>query len=88
MMLFGLAKERYIATIASIALLVDFTRITLYFGQGFLSDEYLYLIPILLVIAYIGSWIGKKIVNTLPTEILRTIILIGIIIMSILLGWE
>lgn len=88
MTLFGLAKERYIATIASIALLVDFTRIPFYFGQGFLSREYLQLIPVLLIIAFVGSWIGKKIVNIIPTEILRKVILIGIIVMSMWLGWQ
>lgn len=88
MTLFGLAKERYIATIASIALLVDLTRIPLYFGQGFLSREYIHLIPILLIIAFIGSWIGKKVVNIIPTEILRRAILIGIIVMSLWLGWQ
>lgn len=88
MTLFGLSKERYIATIASIALLVDFTRIPLYFSQGFLSHEYFYLISILLLIAFIGSYIGKKIVGILPSELLKKIILIGIIIMSVLLGWQ
>jgi uncharacterized protein len=86
MILFGLSKERYIATIASIALLVDITRIPLYFSQGFLSREFFYLIPILFLIAFIGSWIGKKIVAHIPSQILRTIILIGIIFMSIWLG--
>jgi len=88
MTLFGLARERYIATIASIALLVDFTRIPLYFGQGFLSTEYLPLIPVLLVIAFVGSYIGKKIVGHIPTELLRRIILMGIIVMSLWLGWQ
>ena len=88
MTLFGLSKERYIATIASIALLVDFTRIPLYFGQGFLAREYLFLIPILFVIAWVGSWIGRKIVSRIPVETLRKIILSGIVIMSIFLGWQ
>jgi uncharacterized protein len=88
MTLFRLEKERYIATIASITLLVDFTRIPLYFGQGFLSREYYIYIPILLVIAFIGSYIGKYIVSKISTETLRKIILIGIILMSIWLGWQ
>jgi uncharacterized protein len=88
MTMFGLTRERYIATIASIALLVDFTRIPLYFGQGFLSSAYYYLIPILLIIAWIGSYIGKKIMKHIPTEYLRKIILIGIILMSLLLGLQ
>lgn len=88
MTMYGLEKERYIATIASIALLVDFTRIPIYFWQGFLSKEYYIYIPFLLIIAFIGSWIGRWIVSKIPTEILRKIILLGIIIMSIWLGWQ
>lgn len=88
MTFFWLAKERYIATIASIALLVDFTRIPLYFSQGFLSREYLPLIPVLFLIAWIGSYIGKQLVLKIPTEILRKIILIAIIIMSTYLSWQ
>ncbi len=85
MTLFGLSRERYIATIASIALLVDITRIPVYFGQGFLSTEYLWMIIPLFVLAYIGSYIGKKIVARIPSDILRKIILIAIIIVSLLL---
>lgn len=85
MTLFGLTRERYIATIASVALLVDFTRIPLYFGWGFLSREYLYLLPILCVIAFAGSWIGKYIVSKIPTELLKKIILISIICISLVL---
>jgi uncharacterized membrane protein YfcA len=85
MTLFGLSRERYIATIASIALLVDITRIPVYFGQGFLSTEYLWMIIPLFVLAYIGSYIGKKIVARIPSDILRQIILIAIIIVSLLL---
>lgn len=88
MTLFGLSRERYIATIASIALLVDLTRIPLYFGQGFLSWEYLWYIPVLFVIAFVGSYIGKKIVARIPSDILRRIILIGIIVLSGMLVWQ
>ena len=53
MTLFGLKKEVYVSTIASIALLVDFTRIPIYFGNGFLETQYFWYIPILFVIAFI-----------------------------------
>lgn len=86
--LFGLSRERYIATIASIALLVDFTRIPLYFGQGFLSREFFIYIPILLVMAFVWSYLGKKIVQYIPTERLRKIILISIMMISISLIWQ
>ena len=84
MTLFGLKKEVYISTIASIALLVDFTRIPLYFGNGFLEKEYFWYTPILFVIAFLGSYIGKKIVTRVDAIFLKKIILVGIIVMSTL----
>lgn len=88
MILFGLSKERYIATIASIALLVDFTRIPIYFWQGFLSREYFVYIPILFFISLGGSFVWKKIVGMIPVEILRKIILLSILFMSVYIWWQ
>lgn len=88
MTLFWLSKERYIATIASLALLVDFTRIPLYFSQWFMDSDYYMYIPVLFIIAFIGSWIGKQIVQRIHTEVLRIIILYAIIIVSGLLAYQ
>ena len=85
MTLFGLKKEVYVSTIASIALLVDFTRIPIYFGNGFLETQYFWYIPILFVIAFIWSFIGKKIVARVETVLLKKIILCGIILLSLVL---
>jgi uncharacterized membrane protein YfcA len=75
---FSLPKEQYIATIASIALIVDATRIPLYFGNGFLPPDKLVLIPFLFVVAFLGSHIGKYIVQKIPEQLWRRIILIAI----------
>ena len=85
---FGLSKESYIATIASVALLVDFTRIPVYFGQWFLDTEHLKMIPVLFIIAFVGSWIGKKVIKRIPWEQLRTFIYIAIILASSLLMYQ
>ena len=85
---FNLPKEQYIATIASIALLVDVTRIPLYFGQGFLHYDYLVYIPILFLIAFIGSYIGKKIIAKVEQKILKKIILVAIMILSLFLSYQ
>src|SRR3989338_9094645 len=53
---FGLPKETYIATAAAIALAVDVTRLPVYFAEGFLSAQYVWMIPILFVIALSGSF--------------------------------
>lgn len=80
---FALPKEQYIATIALVALIVDATRIPLYFWQWFLERQYYFLIPLLLLIALIGSYIGRKIVKSISEQIFRKVILIGIIILSL-----
>lgn len=88
MSLFWLRKESYIATIASIALLVDITRIPVYFGQWFMEPQYYWYIPLLFVIAFLGSRIGKQIVKRINAPLLRKIILISIILVSGLLVWQ
>jgi len=80
---FNLKKERYIATAAAIALAVDLTRIPIYFSGGFLTNQYYYFIPILLVVAFAGSFVGKKIVNKIPQNIFRKIVLILIALISL-----
>ena len=85
MTLFWLKKEVYISTIASIALLVDFTRIPIYFKNGFLDATYFWYIPALFFIAFLGSFIGKKIVAYVNSELLKKIILVGIMLMSVFL---
>lgn len=88
MTLFHLPKEQYIATIASVALVVDFTRIPLYFGNGFLDKTYLWMIPVLFLIAFIGSWVGRTIVKRISAEVFRRVILISIIIFSLVLAYQ
>ncbi len=82
MSMFQLPKEQYIATIATVALIVDATRIPIYFGNGFLESKFWFLIPILFCTAFIGSFIGKKIITLLPDALFRKIILIGIMVLS------
>lgn len=82
---FWLKKEAYIATIASIALLVDFTRIPIYFHKWFLPEEFFLYVIILFFIAFAWSYIWKKIIKHIDSNILRKIILIMIMIMSSIL---
>ncbi len=79
---FGLPKERYIATAAAIALAVDFTRIPVYFAQGFLNGEFYAYIPFLLVIALAGSFTGKQIIKKVAQKKFKKIVLIAILIVG------
>lgn len=76
---FGLPKETYIATAAVIALAVDGTRIPVYLAQGFFAPAYYWYLPGLLVIALAGSWIGKGIVQKIPQERFRIIVLLALL---------
>jgi len=79
----NLEKFTYIATAASIALVTDATRIPVYISQGFLPEQYYWYIPILIVIAVSGSYIGKKIVSRVDNTLFRKIVSIGIILASL-----
>lgn len=88
MTLFWLTKEAYVATIASVALLVDATRIPVYFWQWFLDSEYVWMIPFLFVVAFVWSAIGKYIVKRIDAVLLRKVIFCAIILISGLLAWQ
>lgn len=75
---FGLAKEKYVATAAIVALAVDLTRLPIYIASGFLENKYYYTIPLLLAIALAGSYTGKKILNKIPRSQFKKIVLTAI----------
>ena len=85
---FKLEKSAYIATAASISIIVDVTRIPIYFASGFLDRDLIYLIPILFVIAVAGSFAGKNIVNKIPQKIFRKIVLTAIFLVSLKFIYE
>jgi uncharacterized membrane protein YfcA len=76
-------KEKYIATSAVVALGTDATRIPYYITSGFLLDQYYYLIPFLFVSAFLGSYVGRKIVTRIDQEKFKKMVLIAIILVSI-----
>ncbi len=80
---YNLEKTTYIATAAMIALLVDITRIPIYLKDGFLPQQYYLYIPLLFIIAIVGSFLGKKIVTKIPQEQFKKLVLIGIALISI-----
>lgn len=80
---FGLTKEKYIATAAAIALAVDATRIPVYFAEEFLKSQYYWYIPILFVIALVGSFTGKQIIKKVSQKTFRKAVLIAILLVGV-----
>lgn len=81
---FNLPKDLFIATSAVIDLGVDSSRAVVYFFNGYIIFDILYMIPILIVISILGTWIGKKILNRVPQNLFRYLVLSIIVITSVL----
>lgn len=77
---FGLTTETFIATSAVIDLGIDASRSVVYSLNGYVHQHDLYLIPILLVVSIVGTYIGKKILNKMSALQFKSIVLILILI--------
>ncbi|OVE77788.1 hypothetical protein BVX98_01830 [bacterium F11] len=86
---FHLDKETYIATSALIAAVIDLTRIPIYlYGGAFQGFEKLYLIPLLIVVAFVGAKIGKRIVKKLSQTLFRRFVLTFLFVIGCKFLWE
>lgn len=80
---FHLKKEVFIATSALIDLGVDSSRALVYLFNSYLSNKYYFLIPFLVVISILGSYIGKLILKFTSEKVFRYIVLIVILLTAI-----
>ncbi|OGC97528.1 sulfonate transporter [Candidatus Amesbacteria bacterium RIFCSPHIGHO2_01_FULL_48_32] len=80
---FNLSKEKYVATAAFVALMVDMTRIPVYLAQGYWEERFYGYVPILLVLALAGSYVGKKIVAKIPQRKFRKVVAGAIILVGL-----
>jgi len=81
---FNLNMETFIATSAIIDLGIDFSRSIVYYTNGYVHNHDLYLIPILLVVSIVGTYLGKKILFYISEEKFKSIVLILILITGII----
>ncbi|MCX7743204.1 MAG: sulfite exporter TauE/SafE family protein [Flavobacteriales bacterium] len=80
---FKLEKNVFIATSAAIDMGVDISRTIIYLWIYYLNFKLIWIIPVLLIISFIGSWIGKLILHHIPQKIFQLIVLILILIIGI-----
>lgn len=76
---FSLKTEVFIATSAIIDLGIDASRSIVYYFNGYIHQEDLYLIPILLVVSVVGTYIGKQILSKISEIQFKSIVLILIL---------
>jgi len=84
---FNLEKSVFIATSSVIDFGVDFTRTFVYLWNGFIRMEYLIYVPFLVVIGWVGTWLGKRALVYIPQERfkkLSLLLILGIGIVTLL----
>lgn len=81
---FQLPKDIFIATSALIDLGVDLSRAVVYTSNGYFKSEFFFLIPFLIGISILGSYVGKLILRYTSETMFRYIVL-GVIILTAVL---
>ena len=84
---FNLEKSVFVATSAAIDFGVDFSRTVVYYLNGYITREILIYIPFLIIVAILGSWLGKLILKKIPQKWFRRLslfLILGIGLFTIL----
>lgn len=72
---FNLNKEKFIATSALIDLGIDLSRSIIYTYNGYVNKDDLYLIPILIGVSIVGTYLGKKILDRITQKQFKRFVL-------------
>lgn len=80
---FRLNKNIFIATSAFIDLGVDLTRSIIYIFKGYVHSHDLFIIPVLLVVGFVGSYLGKKVLDKINEKVFSKMVLVLILISGI-----
>ena len=75
---FGLSKEVFIATSALIDLGVDLSRAVIYIAEGYFQKSFLIFLPFLLVVGFVGTYIGKLLLGRFSEIYFRYLVLVAI----------
>ena len=73
-----LRKDSFIMMNAVIAVLVDVTRIPVYIGSGFLPSGLWWVVLGLAVVAIVGAFVGKRIVDVISQKAFKIVVLAAI----------
>ena len=80
---FSVEKSVFVATSAAIDLAVDSSRMVIYYFNGYIQKHDLYLIPFLIIIGFVGTYVGKFILDKIPQEKFRVLVLILILLVGV-----
>lgn len=80
---FSLEKEVFVATSAMIDFFIDLTRSIVYYENGYFHTHDLIYLPFLFGIAFLGSYIGKRLLELIPQQAFRRISLFLILAIGV-----
>ena len=80
---FDLEKNVFVATSAAIDTGVDLNRMIVYLGSGFFTPEFYWFVPGLLLIAFLGSYVGKVLLNQIQQKSFRKIVLVLVFLIGL-----
>ncbi len=81
---FKLPVDVFIASSASIDMMVDSSRTFVYAYNGFIHMHDLYLLPYLFIISLIGTWLGKYLLSKVDYKKFRLLVLFLILLTGLL----
>lgn len=85
---FGLSKEVFVATSAAIDFGVDISRSVVYIDHGYFTKDLLYLLPFLILISFVGTYIGKKVLNKINEDVFKKIVLILVLAIGVIITYQ
>jgi uncharacterized membrane protein YfcA len=80
---FDLEKSVFVATSAAIDSGVDFSRAIVYLRANYLSSAFYWYVPGLLLVAFVGSYVGKIALNKLHQKNFRRIVLVLVFLIGL-----
>ncbi len=72
---FALEAQAFVATSAVIDLGIDLSRSIVYLMNGYVHSHDIYLLPVLLGVSVIGTWVGKLVLARVPQTRFRSFVL-------------
>ena len=80
---FNLEKNYFVGTSAAIDMGVDVSRSVIYWANDFINYSHLWYLPGLIIVSFLGSWIGKLLLNRISQVYFRKIVLVLVGIIGI-----
>jgi len=85
---FNLEKNLFVGTSAAIDFGVDLSRTIIYLEYNYLNASMLWYIPLLVAVAFLGSYLGKVILNKVSQDTFKRLILVLVLIIGLLIVYQ